>query len=86
MQMNENLVLPDFDHVASAWETPHEGKRFKIQRLCFKSDKGLETMKDLLHGSKVGLLEGLPQELFEIREKIYVSHIRQRERRSGNCF
>ena len=85
-RMNENLVLPDFDQAVSAWETPHEGKRFKIQRLFFKSDKGLETMRDLLHGSKVGLVEGLPQELFVIREKIYVSHIRLRESRSGTCF
>ena len=30
-------------------------------------------MRDLLHGSKMDLLEGLPKELENVRDKIYVS-------------
>ena len=51
-RLNPKLTLPDLDEVVSAWETPRNGDRFKILRVFFKSEVGLEIMRDLLHGSK----------------------------------
>ena len=65
-RLNPKLILPDLDEVVSPWETPH-GDRFKILRVLFKSEVGLETIRDLLHGSKVGLVNGLPRELLAVR-------------------
>ena len=79
-RLNTSVILPDLDEVVPEWETPRNGNPFKIIRVFFKTEKGLETMRDLLHGSKVGLINGLPQELFLVREKIYVSQKRPRGR------
>ena len=54
-------LLPELENITSAWETPRNGNRFKILKLCFKDGTGLDTMKDLLYGSKLDLLEGLPK-------------------------
>ena len=75
-RLNTSLILPELDEVVPEWETPRNGNQFMIIRVFFKTEKGLETMRDLLHGSKVGLINGLPQELFSVREKIYVSQKR----------
>ena len=83
-RLNPKLSLPDLDEIVSAWETSRDGNRFKILKVCFKSDEGLETMRDFLLGSKVGLVEGLPQELSKVRRKIFVSQIRSREKRLGS--
>ena len=80
------LNLPQLEEVVSAWETPRDGDRFKILRVFFKSEDGLETMRDLLHGSKLGLVNGLPHELFPVRENIHVSQARPRGRRFGSRF
>ena len=85
-QLNPNLILPELDEIVPAWETSRDGNWFKILRNCFKSDEGLETMRDLLQGSKVGLLEGLPQELSMVRSDIFVSQIRFRGKRFGSRF
>ena len=71
--LKPTLVLPELENITTAWETPRNGNRFKILKLCFKDGTGLDTMKDLLYGSKLDLLEGLPRELEKIREQIYVS-------------
>ena len=58
---------------ALSWDTSREGNRFKILRIFFNSDKGLTSMYDLLHGSKVDLLEGFPHELEKVRNKTYLT-------------
>ena len=83
-QLNQNLRLPDLDEIIPAWETSRDGNRFMILRICFNSDEGLETMRDLLQGSKVGLVEGLPHELSMIRSEIFVSQTRFRGKRFGS--
>ena len=85
-RLNPKLTLPDLDEVVSAWETPRNGDRFKILRVFFKSEVGLEIMRDLLHGSKLGLVYGLPHKLFLMRGKIHVSQIRPRGRHQGSRF
>ena len=77
-RLNPKLRLPVLDEIVPAWETSKDGNRFKILRVCFKSNEGLETMRDLLLGSKAGLVEGLPHELSTARRYIFVSQIRSR--------
>ena len=79
-KIQPTLTLPELDKVISEWETPRSGDRFKILKLCFKSDEGLEIMKDLLYGSKLDIIEGFPTELEEARKKIHVSLSRHRGR------
>ena len=71
--LNGNVILPELWKVVSVWETPRIGDRFKILRLLFKSTEGIDTMYDLLHGSKVDLVAGFPEELEGIRDKIYIT-------------
>ena len=61
------------EKVVPSWETSRNGNRFRILKILFKSEQGLTTMRDLLHGSKMDLLEGLSKELENVRDKIYVS-------------
>ena len=77
-----NIVLPEVEKVVPFWETSRNGNRFRILRFLFKSKQGLATMCDLLHGSKVNLLEGLPTELEKVRDKIYVSLLNPHRRRA----
>ena len=77
-----NIVLPEVEKVVPFWETSRNGNRFRILRILFKSEQGLATMCDLLHGSKVNLLEGLPTELEKVRDKIYVSLLNPHRRRA----
>ena len=83
-RLKPSLVLPELDKVIPIWEKPRDGDRFKILRILFKSEEGLNTMFDLLHGSKADLVEGFPLELQEVREKIYLSLPRSRGR-EGNA-
>ena len=72
-ELNPGMTLPEIKRVVSAWETPRGGERFKIVKIYFKSTNGLAGMKDLMLGSKLDLVEGLPTELERIRDKIYVT-------------
>ena len=71
--LHPNLVLPELDKVKAEWEKPREGKRFRILRIYFKSATGLDTLFDLLYGSKIDLVDGFPEELVDIRDKIHLS-------------
>ena len=85
-RLNPKLTLPDLDEVVSPWENPRNGDRFKILRVFFKSEIGLEIMRDLLQGSKMGLVYGLPHKLSLMQGKIHVSQIRPRGGRGGSRF
>ena len=61
--INPKLKMPELDDIVVAWETPRNGDRFKILKVCFKSSGGLITMRDLLRGSKLGSVAGLPGNL-----------------------
>ena len=80
--LNSNLGLPQIESVRPVWETPKDGNRFKILRVSFKSTEGLIAMHDLLYGSKIDLIEGFPQELEEVRDKIYISLAHPHKRRA----
>ena len=72
-ELNPNITLPEIKRVLPAWETPRGGDRFRIIKIFFKSKTGLVAMKDLMHGSKLDLVDGLPTELERFRDKIYVT-------------
>ena len=72
-ELNPDITLPEIKRVLPAWETPRGGDRFRIIKIFFKSKTGLVAMKDLMHGSKLDLVDGLPTELERFRDKIYVT-------------
>ena len=72
-QLKADLPLPEITSVTPSWETPRDGARFKIVRICLRDENGLDTMKDLMQGSKLNLVNGFPRELELHRDKIYVS-------------
>ena len=75
--------MPELDDIVVAWETPRNGDRFKILKVCFKSSEGLITMRDLLYGSKLGLVAGLPGNLREVSKSIYIGRGRSIERQTN---
>ena len=81
--LHPNLVLPELDKVKAEWEKPREGDRFRILRLYFKSDTGLDTLFDLLYGSKIDLVDGFPNELLDVRDKIHLSMGNPHRRKIG---
>ena len=81
--LHSNLVLPELDKVKAGWEKPLDSNRFKILRIYFKTDSGLDTMLDLLHGSKIDLVEGFPKELENVRDKIHLSLGNPHRRKMG---
>ena len=84
--LKSGLSLPEVESVAATWETPRDGERFKIIRICFKTDSRVGIMKDLMYGSKLNLVDGFPKQLEMLRDKIYVSHSRPRLSQSGKRF
>ena len=79
--LKPDLALPELKSVVPEWETPRSGNRFKVLLASFKSDHSLSIMLDLLHGSKIDILSGFPEELETIRDKIYVSLVNPYRRR-----
>ena len=79
-KLNPDLALPELKRALPVWESPRGGERFIIIKIYFKTNNGLEAMKDLLHGSKLNLVDGLPSELDKFRDKIYVTLPDPRER------
>ena len=71
--------MPELDDIVVAWETPRNGDRFKNLKVCFKSTEGLITMRDLLHGSKLGLDACLPGDLRKVSKSIYIGRGRSIE-------
>ena len=79
-ELNPGITLPDVKRVLTVWETPRGGDRFRIIKILLKSKKGIVRMRDLMHGSKLDLVDGLPTELESLRDKIYVTlpHFREK--------
>ena len=84
--LKSDLPLPEIESVSSKWEIPRDGDRVKIVRICFKTETGIGIMKDLMYGSKLNLVEGFPEELETLRDKIYVSESRPRRSQSNYRF
>ena len=79
-ELNPDIKLPEIKRVLQPWETPRGGDRFRIIKIFFKSKTGLAAMKDLMHGSKLDLVDSLPTELERFRDKMYVTlpHFREK--------